>query len=157
MIDFTTLVPVVVGGLIGLAGGLLGPLVLEGRKQAAEKKKKRAEKFEELVEELYAFDHWLDNERTRALGGDIGPPEVSPFARIQAISTVYFPNFDQLIRQLDEGTATYRVWIETSNYKRVSGKMDAFPAGYAEALKCFTDPRDKLLDALKEFARREFQ
>jgi hypothetical protein len=53
----SSLAPVVVGGLIGLAGGWLGPWLLEGRKQAAEKKKKRAEKFEELVAEAATGSH----------------------------------------------------------------------------------------------------
>jgi hypothetical protein len=35
----SSLAPVVVGGLIGLAGGWLGPWLFEGRKQAAEKRK----------------------------------------------------------------------------------------------------------------------
>ena len=108
-----TLVPVIVGGVIALAGGWFGPWVLEGRKEKAEKKKRRAEKFEELVAAIYEFDHWLDNERTRGLGGSTSPPEVSPFAKIQAISAVHFPSFDPLIRELDNGAASYRVWIET--------------------------------------------
>ena len=38
----STLAPVVVGGVIGLAGGFFGPMFLEKRKQEAERKKRRA-------------------------------------------------------------------------------------------------------------------
>jgi hypothetical protein len=48
-----TLIPVVVGGIIALAGGWLGPWLLEGRKEAAEKRQRRRQKFEELVATLY--------------------------------------------------------------------------------------------------------
>lgn len=41
------------------AVALLGPYLLEGRKQEAERKKKRAEKVEELIGALYEHDHWL--------------------------------------------------------------------------------------------------
>jgi len=54
------LAPVVVGGIIGLAGGWLGPWLLERRKEKADKKKRRAEKFEELVTALFEYEHWLD-------------------------------------------------------------------------------------------------
>jgi hypothetical protein len=56
---FGTLVPVVVGGLIGLAGGWLGPSLLERRKEKAEKKKLRAQKFEELVGAVVEHYHWI--------------------------------------------------------------------------------------------------
>ena len=56
----STLVPVVVGGAIGLMGGWLGPWFLERKKEGAEKKKRRAAKFEELVTALYEHKHWLD-------------------------------------------------------------------------------------------------
>jgi hypothetical protein len=53
----SSLIPiVVVGGAIGIAGTLIGsfvgPLILEARKQTAEKKKKKAEKLEELISAL---------------------------------------------------------------------------------------------------------
>ena len=120
-------------------------------------KKRRAEKFEELIAAIYEFDHWLDNERTRGLGGNTSSPEVSPFAKIQAISAVHFPSFDPLIRELDNGVAKYRVWIETASFQRVAGKLTEFPAGYLEALKPYSDARDKLLDSLKKFAHTDFQ
>jgi len=46
---FDVLLPVIVGGVIGIAGGLIGPPFLHHLQQKAEKKRKRAEKFEELV------------------------------------------------------------------------------------------------------------
>jgi hypothetical protein len=53
------LISVVVGGIIGIAGGLIGPLMLERRKEASEKKKKRAEKFEELVGAVVEHYQWI--------------------------------------------------------------------------------------------------
>jgi hypothetical protein len=94
MIDFTTLIPVVVGGLIGLAGGLLGPLVLEGRKQAAEKKKKRAEKFEELVAAVTEHGLWIGHTRYFIISGQGSEPPLSPITKIEAIVSTYFPEFE---------------------------------------------------------------
>ena len=44
-----TLLPVIVGGLIGLVGGFVGPWFLQKAKEGSEKKKHRAEMFEELL------------------------------------------------------------------------------------------------------------
>jgi hypothetical protein len=68
---WSTLVPVMIGGAIGAVSGWLGPWLLEGRKETAEKKRKRAEKFEELVSAVYEFDNWLDiRENKVAFGGE---------------------------------------------------------------------------------------
>jgi hypothetical protein len=42
------------------------------------------------------FDHWIDNFRDKvALGLEARQsPEVSPFAKIEAIALVYFPQFN---------------------------------------------------------------
>ena len=59
----------VVGGAIAVVSGWLGPWLIEGRKERAEQKKRRADKFEDLVRAFYEFDHWLDIKRGIALGG----------------------------------------------------------------------------------------
>jgi hypothetical protein len=152
-----TLVTVVIGGALTLAGTWLGPWISERHKEKAEKTKKRADKFEELVAAIYEFDYWLDTERNRALGGDTSPPTVSPFAKIQAIVSVYFPQFDALVMELDGKTAGYRVWIETTNFTRVSGKLEKMPDKLLDVLNPYSATRDKLLDELKRFAHQHFQ
>jgi len=54
----SSLIGVIIGGLIGVSGGLIGPLVLEWRKQESEKKRRKAEKLEELVSVIYEYYHW---------------------------------------------------------------------------------------------------
>jgi hypothetical protein len=77
-----TLVTVVIGGAIALAGTWLGPWITERHKEGTERKKRLADKFEEMVGAIYQFDHWLDTERNKALGGATGETAVSPFANI---------------------------------------------------------------------------
>jgi hypothetical protein len=160
MADETNLLPVVVGGALSMGGigiGLVVALVRDWISRKEERRKLRADKFEELVAALYEFDHWVDTARTRALGGAAPEPSVSPFAKIQAIASVYFPQFDPLVRELDRGTANYRVWIETANYKRTSGQLTRLPDGLSEAMKPYNDSRDKLTEELCSFAQKHFQ
>jgi hypothetical protein len=147
----------IVGGAIAVVSGWLGPWVIEGRKEKAELKKRRADKFEEMVGAVYEFDHWLDTARGRALGGITSEPTVSPFAKIQAIAAAYFPDFDPLIRDLDRKTNDYRAWIETAAFERVSGRLKELPDGFIEVLNPYTDARDKLMDELKRFTHTSFQ
>jgi hypothetical protein len=46
------------GTAIGGAIGLLGPWLLQRRREAEENRQRRAAKFEELVAAIYEFDHW---------------------------------------------------------------------------------------------------
>jgi hypothetical protein len=160
----TSLWPVVVGGVLtGLfaLGGIGVGAVVAARRDAAqerhEKAKRRADKFEELVAGLYEFDHWVDSSRQRdAYGVDI-PQTVSPFAKVQSISSVYFPQFDEAIRELDIATIQYRMWIHTAAVRRIDHDIAKVSEGLSEAYTPYVQKRDALLGALKKFAHEEFQ
>jgi hypothetical protein len=159
-----TLIPVIVGGLIGLAGGWLGPWLLEGRKEATEKKRMRAQKFEEMVAAIFEFDYWIKNLRKTEAYGYKLPAAVSPFAKIEAISAVYFPNFAERIVILETSAARYRAWMTDAGTARVTmaqqtGKelIDVSTTQFAAAYQPYAAARNELLNELKGFARKEFQ
>jgi hypothetical protein len=123
-----------------------------------EKKKRRADKFEELVAALYEFDHWINNQRRQRAYGEALPDTISPFAKLQSISSVYFPQFDKQIGELSTATSGYRVWMGEFAKKRIEGRVNPKEEdGFSEAYGEYLDKLNKLLDALKEFARKEFQ
>src|SRR5262249_4878193 len=94
------LLPVIVGGLIAIVAGLIGPPYLHHLQQKAERKRRRAEKFEELIATLYEHAHWLkEMAKVQAFGAE-GRNVLSPMAKVQAISSVYFQEFEEQIRQL---------------------------------------------------------
>ena len=103
------------------------------------------------------FDHWIETIRLRdAIGRDDIPETVSPFAKIQAIASVYFPQFDELICELDRASDGYRVWIYAIANKRIS-KEPLTLGGFNDAYDPYAQKRKALLDALKAFAHDEFQ
>lgn len=152
-----TLVPVLIGGLLTLAGGFIGPLILQKQKDHVEGRKRRADKFEELVAAVYDFDHWIDSCRKREAHGEDVPPTVSPFAKVQSISSVYFPGFDNAIKELNTATLQYRVWMSEAAAWRIAGKHVQINDGFKGAYGPYCEKRDGLIDALKKFAREEFQ
>jgi hypothetical protein len=148
--------------VIGLIGVLLGAGISTGvtyfiavRKEAADEKRKRAEKFEELVEALYEHKHWLDTiEHIWVYGKDEKVP-LSPFAKVQAISSVYFPMFKPQVAKLDEVARGYEQWMVQAAQLRVQQGMpsiDGMGDAYGPYLSCFRT----LMDDLVAFAGREF-
>ena len=97
------LVPVLVGGLLTLGGTVaaaLGTVIRDVVQRRTKEKKRRVDKFEELVVAVYEFDHWLDRLKDRFVFGADVPETVSPFAKVQSISSVYFPQFSTLANDL---------------------------------------------------------
>jgi hypothetical protein len=152
------LISVVVGGIIGIAGGLIGPLMLERRKEASEKKKKRAEKFEELVGAVVEHYQWIGALRFFAISGQGSLPTLSPITKIEAIASTYFPEFEGVVRQFDTVSNNYEIWILSTGQKRVRNEPGYENlTGHDDVVTKYTDKRAEFLMELKRFARREFQ
>jgi hypothetical protein len=153
-----TLVPVVIGGVIALSGTWLGPWISERHKEKQERKKINASKFEELVAAVYEFDGWLDKERDANFANEASKQGMSPFAKLEAIAAVYFPQFDGLIRQLDQEAGKYTIWMNQTRVKIITGTLAADPLdGYKEMIEPYAEARNKLLQALRDFAHKEFR
>jgi hypothetical protein len=130
----------------------------DAAQERREAKKRRADKFEELVAAVYEFDHWTDQTRRRVLLDDKDISQtVSPFAKLHSIAGVYFPQFGRLIGELDAYSSQY----VSSIYMAAGTKVSKGPAGtmqgFNETYIPYMQKRDALLVALGEFAREEFQ
>jgi DNA repair ATPase RecN len=143
----------------GIGVGLVGTARRDAAQERREKTKRRADKCEELIAAVYEFDHWLSSMRERiAFGNDKVPETVSPFAKVQSISSIYFPQFDELIDELARATTQLRIWINKAERKRLTKDLaDDLSGGYNEAFRPYAQKREALLDALKNFAHDEFQ
>jgi hypothetical protein len=108
---WATLIPVVVGGVIALAGSWLGPQLVERRREAEAKRQRRAAKFEELLTAVYEYDLWTDNTMRARVWGEEVSSTVSPFAKIEAIAAVYFPQFTRQVEALNATATKYLQWM----------------------------------------------
>jgi hypothetical protein len=154
---WATLVGVVIGGVLTIVAGWLGPALLESRKQAAEKKRYRAEKFEELVAAIYEFEHWIESNRRITAYGEEGIIGVSPFAKIQSISAVYFPQFQAQIHELDIAATHYTLWMVGAAKRRLSGNVAGMNEGSEQVTVNYVNKRTALLSAVTDFALTEFR
>jgi hypothetical protein len=153
---WSTLVPVMVGGAIGAVSGWLGPWLLEGRKEAAEKKRKRAEKFEELVATAYEHQHWLNRASDILVFGNSGEIGLSPLTKIEAISATYFPQFKLKIEALDTTARAYELWTLDAGRRRLAGEVEGLTAGGTDVYRPYLVSLNSLLVDLREYAKTEF-
>jgi hypothetical protein len=156
----TSLLPVIVGGLLTMGGGVigfLGSVIRDALQTKHENKKLRASKFEELVTAVYEYDRWLDTKVAIQAHGQQETLGISPAAKIEAISAVYFPMFQDKIKQLLFAVIRYEAWMAAAGMKRVEQKIEQVNDGLNEIYTLYITHRDELLDALREFARKEFK
>jgi hypothetical protein len=159
----TSIWPIVLTGvftLVGSLGGISVGLVGSARRDAAqerhEKAKRRADKFEELVAAVYDFDHWVF-----AIGTPQGLSRApSPFAKVQSISAVYFPQFSELVQELNAVSTSYMAWVSQARLTLANSLTNSPaepPHGFNEAYGPYVIKREALLVALSKFAHGEFQ
>ena len=151
----TDLLSVMVGGAIGIIAGVVGPYFIQRVKDKADKKQKRAEKFEELVGAVYEYDHWIDTVRGIRVAGLDGEITMSPFAKIRAISDTYFPEFEKAVEELRAAGHTYGMWMLEVVQNRP--QKEALLARHETIVGPHVDKRDALLAELRSFAGHEFQ
>ena len=82
---------------------------------------------------------------------------MSPFAKLQSISAVYFPQFNELIVELDLAANRFPFWMLEAGKKRIAEDPAYLSAGFNEAYGPYAEKREALLRALKKFAHDEFQ
>ncbi len=158
MADAPTLIsilaPVAVGGVIGIAGSLIGPPVLELCKQVAEKKKKKAEKLEELIATLHEFDYWMYASESAILRRRAETAPIRPSGKVQAITYMYFPQFSQDVERLEALAAEHHKWII---FVGTQISTDEFREMKPKVYLPYKDAFNSLLGALVKYARCEFK
>jgi hypothetical protein len=154
---WSVLLPVVVGGAIGVIGGFVGPFLVQRAKDASDKRRKRAEKCEELIGAVVEHYHWIDALKYFTISGQGNQPTLSPITKIQAIVGMYFPEFDALALQFDTVSNNYVIWILDMGQRRVRNEPGYENlAGHGDVLPQYIAKRMEFLSALRNVARREF-
>jgi hypothetical protein len=153
------------GAAISIVSLLLGSLLtyatssaMHRQQQRADNAKRRAEKFELLVGALYDHQHWINiARRVRVFGKSIEEP-VSPFAKVEAITHIYFPEFKEQVKAIGKATQAYETWMLQAGLRRLQGEdvgevvKDQNTVGepYARALVA-------MFIEIEKFAQREFR
>jgi hypothetical protein len=98
----------------------LAQFVLQRQKDAADRKRERAEKFEELVGAVTEHYHAIGALRFFAISGQgESQPTLSSMAKIEAITITYFPEFEGSIQQFFSASNEDEMWILSTGQKRL--------------------------------------
>lgn len=151
------LLSVLVGGLMAVGGGGATQWYLNKIKLENEEKRQRAIKFEELVSGIYEFDHWLTTYRNINVYGSNDTETVTPFAKMQAITLIYFPEYSEKIQELETTSNKYILWMFAAGLRRLAGDIDSLNEGHTDASSLYVKARLELLDDLGEFSKRVFK
>lgn len=149
------LLPVIVGGLIGLAGGIVGPPLAHWLNEGSSNKKKRAEKLEEMIGYIYGHDHWLTVMRNIRVFGEQDNRDPSPLPKAQAIAAVYFSDFVPELTELENVARPFELWMLEKGQQRLAGNMEGLADGQIDAYRPYMNKRDELLGKLRALAAAE--
>lgn len=141
---------------LAAAVAIFSPILLEGRKQATETRKKRAEKLEELIRCLYEYDHWLDERKNERVFGSHNSARVTPLSQVQSIIYIYFPDLQERAAELYQQALVYEKWMIKVGGLRVQNNdinTDGFNEVYEPYLRIFR----KLLSEITTVGQTEFR
>jgi hypothetical protein len=150
-----TLWPVIVGGLIGIAGGLIGPPVLQWLQAKERERRLRGEKFEALVIAILETQVWLTEVLNAQFRGRGDFVRVCPITKAYAIATIYFPCLLTKVNELNDVTLDHVQWIAQAALKKQSG-VEGYADDEAVSYQPFKDKMNEMIGELNRTAGREF-
>ena len=149
MTSWDTLLQVIIGGVIGLLVGLIGPPLSHLLNAGTDRRKKRAEKLEELFGIIYAHRQWIESlEQIRMFGKPDTQP-IDPLPRTIAISSVYFHQFDGPLLKLESTGMEYLLWTRQAQIQRLEGKSWELNEGFTEAYNPYLTQFEEVINALR--------
>jgi hypothetical protein len=155
-VKLESLIPVIVGGLIGLAGGIVGPPLAHWLNEESSHRKKRAEKPEDMLGFIYAHTHWIDGLRSIRVFGEHDSREPSQLPKAQAIAAIYFPHFVDDLKAYDLTARKYEIWMLDAAKRRLAGDVSTLIDGGSEAYAPYYEKYLEILATLQKYAAKEF-
>lgn len=128
------ILPVIVGGLLALMGTLAGPAATQWLANRRAQQQHRIERFEEMLAQVYAFDHWLDRKRNERLFDGAEVNESSPIHRATAIAALYFPDFIVELHKVEAAADQYEMWMLKAVQKRLNREFSTINDGLESAI-----------------------
>ena len=102
---------------------------------------------------LYEHKHWLGLVEKNRLFGNNESAGMSPFAKAEAIATVYFPEFLAVLAGVDTVSREYEVWMLAAAQKRLAtGIIDK--SGLDAVYKPYLQKLSITLREIKGYAAR---
>nr|CDQ34779.1 hypothetical protein BN993_04245 [Virgibacillus halodenitrificans] len=95
------IIPVLVGGLLAIGGGVAAQVVTHWLSARRDREKLIREKAEELISALYDHRDWLSHQNNRLVFGAESTEMPSPLDRASAIQELYFPDLSSALAKIN--------------------------------------------------------
>ncbi|MCS6120239.1 hypothetical protein G3444_15225 [Shewanella baltica] len=118
--ELTKTIPVIVGALIAMAGGLAGTTLTHIFSWRRERRKLIQDKAEKLIEALYEHRDWVARENSRLVFGLELPESPSPLDKAAAIQELYFPKAEPEFRKITASMKDITAYCYKQAHARIS-------------------------------------
>lgn len=99
--------PVIVGGIIAIAGGFLGTWFTQKMVSAKEESSLRLKKIEELLAAATECEHWLEEYKNSRIGTEFKAIGHSPLDKVKYLCALYAPELNEAVSKLSLAHASY--------------------------------------------------
>lgn len=117
-----SLLPVLLGGLLALSGGVVGQLITHRLAKSRESETLRPQKAEAFVKALYDHMHWLEEKRTTMvmkLEDHDSPP---PIDEARMIQRLYFPELASELKTVSDAYVPMLEFLHNQYIARLADK-----------------------------------
>lgn len=131
-----TLVPVVAGGMIAIAGGVLSSILSYLLKTSSDRRELRRTKLEEIVTLTFEAEQWLEYQRDYFWWGKQKVNGISPLDKCRSMTNLYFPELRDSMSNFWMSAVKINKWILAGGQERsTTGEvskthMDCYPQVY---------------------------
>jgi hypothetical protein len=113
-----TLLPVIVGGMIAITGGVLGSILSHILKTSSDRRDRRRAKLEEIVTLTFETEQWLERQRDYFWRGKQEVNGLSPLDKCKSMTNLYFPALRDPMSNFWMSAVTINKWILTGGQER---------------------------------------
>lgn len=114
-------VPVLLGGLLAIAGGLGSQLVIHWLSGSRERTKLRRERIEALVKALYTHEQWVTDKKNKMIFRNEDHDDPAPMNELRMIQALHFPELTQEVNAVQQA---YVPMLKFINEQRIARMRD---------------------------------
>lgn len=151
------LLPIVAGGLIGIAGGLANAAYTHRLSNSEARRAELREKLEMALSAAYDLELWLKKEENYFLYNGPENLEHSPIGRIKAVVMLHFPPLVVSALRLSLAVGAYREWMVAGKQAALAAKTATAPAEHRDQLGAVYQPYLAAVTAFAGDARAELE
>jgi hypothetical protein len=138
--ELIALLPVIVGGAIALAGGVIGAGATHFFTARRDRAAAKRERLEKLVTAVHDLNIWAKKNDNYYLFGRDEVLEQPPMATVMTVTRLYFPDLKPEATALDNAVDAYVLWLMEGAKLRLAATPPVVPAAHTTSVTAVWNP-----------------